>query len=207
MTIDLNGDLWAGTNMPITVCGDGSYCCGIDSSSYPGANADGVGCCQAGQGMRVEDGKLISMDPSKAAPTSSRTSIPLESTLSTTTPKISISQSGSTSSPSTSSSSTIPQPDNLANSTDIGAKIGGVFGGIAGLIIILLATWGVLKAGPRKNVSTLLPNPATEDDRQRLETGSWRPPVEVPAALVAKEKTELDGEWIRELDSIHLSGR
>ena len=71
---DDRGDQWGETNAPVTVCDDGSYCCGNNLSTMRD-NLSGPDCCAAHQGVFLENGGPTSTNPNANASTSSSASI------------------------------------------------------------------------------------------------------------------------------------
>ena len=207
---DTNGDQWAGTTAPITVCGDGSYCCGVNNSAYPEANPNGPECCSAGQGRKIVDGKIALTYPNKSTST--------QSILHTS------SDTSITSSPSHATSPTYSSTPQLEKSTTSNHKdmiVGGVVGGIAGLMLIvlafrcLIAKWSRkrVRKSPRGSTSGDRPKPLDMDPVCEIEapmnptsvgraelTSKWI--FEIPEKSATPEKSELDARWIRELDCL-----
>ena len=70
---DDRGDPWGQMNAPVTVCDDGSYCCG-NTVSYERNYLSGPDCCAANQGVFLENGRPTGINPNANASTSSSAS-------------------------------------------------------------------------------------------------------------------------------------
>ncbi|KAK2729680.1 hypothetical protein CKAH01_02654 [Colletotrichum kahawae] len=100
-----------GTDIVVTKCADGSYCCGN--------NKNATDCCNAGQGVKIVDGQVVTTSSATASG-------------STTT---------STSSSIPTSSSSSAGADSPAPSNNQASVIGGAVGGGFGAVILALAAW------------------------------------------------------------------
>ena len=140
LIVETNGDLWAATTAPITVCDDGSYCCG-DNGYAPKANPNGPVCCSAGKGVWIVDGKTTFMNPNNS--TLNPSSLSSISTSSQSTSLLA--------DPTSAMTTTNPQQNNPSNASKTGAISGGVVGGIAGLAVVVLAVWYFMMKRNRKH--------------------------------------------------------
>ena len=104
------GDPWGQMNAPITVCDDGSYCCG-NNVSWMSNGMSGPACCAAHQGVFLDHGTPTSTRPNANA-------------------SISSSASGAAG---TSGSSSTP-----AKGTPTRVIVTGVIGGLAGSALVIL---------------------------------------------------------------------
>lgn len=102
-----------GTDIVVTKCANGSYCCGN--------NKNATDCCTAGKGVKIVDGEVVT--------TSSATASASGSTITLT----------SFSKPTASSSSA--GADDPAPSNNQAGVIGGAVGGCVGALALALAAW------------------------------------------------------------------
>ena len=67
---DDRGDPWGQMNAPVTVCDDGSYCCG-NTLSYERNGLSGPECCAANQGVFLQNGRpnstIVNANPSNSS--------------------------------------------------------------------------------------------------------------------------------------------
>ena len=106
---NLGGKPWGQMNSPITVCDDGSYCCG-DNVSWVKGGVSGPDCCAAHNGVFLDNGRPTFTRPNADA------SIPSASEAART--------SGLSSTP--------------AKGTPTRVIVAGVIGGLAGSILMIL---------------------------------------------------------------------
>ncbi|KAL8775733.1 MAG: hypothetical protein Q9194_003682 [Teloschistes cf. exilis] len=169
---ELGGQMVVGDER-VTVCGDGSYCCGMGGEASR--------CCREGRGVWIANGTAISRDPSKVVPqtlsSSSTTTTTLQHTQSTRLPP---SSSSTTSQPriqSTSISSSRPTSAPLPNPPPASDKsykrlatlIGGILGGIIVLLLLLAILIYLLRRRHRKNHHK--PRQQPEKEKKAIDEG------------------------------------
>jgi len=178
---DTEGNSWNASAAPITVCADGSYCCGARVSYFPQADPSGPDCCDTYQGKFIVDGKATSSTPNHSGSRASHT------------PK------------STSSA----QPSNFPKSNHTGAIAGGVTGGVAGLVIIMVLIWFSLVRQIRKRAPSSSGHSEVEERKTFTENGSRQTqvealadqaPIEAPTYQIGGKKVELDSRNVLEMD-------
>ncbi|KAL8948179.1 MAG: hypothetical protein Q9222_005612 [Ikaeria aurantiellina] len=176
-----DGDDYASVLTSITTCADGSLCCGNEAE--PGS------CCAEGNGMFIENGKLVK----STSATSSAPAMPS----STTTISI---QATSSSSASTTSTESASDSSSSNTGTIVGGVVAGV-AGIAGIAALALAFWYFIIRRELQRQQILLNG---YEDYQASKHEIWEEqPTETPKEVPANERRgELDTTQLRpELDS------
>ena len=200
----------ADNDVTVTQCSDGSYCCNENANS----------CCAAGQGMFLVNGTTQSANPFVASSTTAPISaIPAISTLHFSLATTSTSPTSTALNPTTTPSQSVP-PTNVAatsptsapaspspvpavsSPSHTGAIVGGIMGGLAGLAIIVAATWFLARRRPfrHRDSETYY---AEMDGHQVLEPVekpvedkkiplAFAPPRELPAGRVSRHGNELE---------------
>ncbi|KAL8709704.1 MAG: hypothetical protein Q9220_005644 [cf. Caloplaca sp. 1 TL-2023] len=177
-----DGDDYANIVTPITTCADGSFCCGNEFD--PGS------CCAEGNGMFIENGKLVK---STSATVSSAASTP------STTTTISVQQPTSSSSASTQSKESASKSD---DSSHTGAIVGGVVGGVAGVAALAFAFWYfIIRRNLQRQQNLLHGYEGYQAGKHELwEEQPTQSPKEVPAnertgeLETTQHRPELDGD-------------
>jgi LPXTG-motif cell wall-anchored protein len=147
----------ADTDYRLTRCiADGSFCCGTPGSKEAGD------CCNAGKGVFLDNLKIVSTKPASQSTSAS----------SSTTPSASA------------SSSTAPSQGPTSNKSNTGAIAGGVVAGVAGITIIALAVWLLMR---RRKRHGLVDNPYQHQ----------------PEAVYVQDKYRYDDEPLGELPAEH----
>ena len=138
------------TDVVVTECGDGSFCCGEDD--------DARKCCEGGLGVRIENGLVVSSGSSSTiAPTTS----------STTNPGIS-----SSSEALTDTTPSPPSPDKRNDKAIIGGAVGGGLG-----VLLLLAGGAAYLIRRRKGANDTIIK--SQDDLSH-DVPVWEKPSELP---------------------------
>ena len=120
---DYLGNVANATEQFVKQCDDGSWCCEaqdppLDQNVLNSTMQSQVdGCCSRGSGVFINNGKVTNVNPSGTATSASATPT-------------------TTQSPSSPTRTSPPQPNNHT-----GAIAGGVVGGVAGLVLIVVATF------------------------------------------------------------------
>ncbi|KAL8887420.1 MAG: hypothetical protein Q9215_004998 [Flavoplaca cf. flavocitrina] len=113
-----DGLMYEDTTTALTVCADGSLCCGGENTT----------CCNRRQGVFVQNGRLVSSLSSSATQTSPPTS---------TNPTATASQNSS----SQGSEDSAPSSSYESARSQTGPIVGGVVGGVAAIAVLSLAFW------------------------------------------------------------------
>lgn len=162
------------TDVRITVCDDGSLCCGSTDSESTKE------CCRQGTGFLIVGGQVV-----KAAQASGSLSSPVSSTLPTSTPSVS--------SDSSNSGATAKASDSGDNKAVI---IGAVLGSVVGVLLIVLAALffrrrrSRSKTPPAEGPLNEVPDAAKPDTLKVAD----RPPIELEAEHHHVYIHEVDGE-------------
>jgi len=162
----VNGTRQGAEDVPITVCNDGSYCCGNTAASES--------CCQNGLGVWIVNGEETSSNPNGSASSNSAIHTATSSILSSTA----LASDAASSSP----SAINPEPK-----TNAGAIAGGVVGGVASLAAISGACLYLLFKRRRASSTHLPPN------SKWLEIDGKNPVVVAPTYPGDIKRTELPG--------------
>ena len=156
----VNGTIEAGSDVQVTQCSDGSYCCGSTANGIASA------CCNGGQGVWIVNGEETSVNPNASAAPSNAPSSTTTSSPSISDPAALASAQSSGQTAVSEAVSSAPQPTTQTLSPaksdkddHLAAKVGGVVGGVIGLALILGACWFFLALKRRQ---TAHPTPMPE---------------------------------------------
>ena len=154
----------ATSGIPLTTCADGSFCCGVNwtISALDDGTSD---CCSRKGGLFLQDGKVTSAIPSASAAraTSATTANPAQSNV-------------------PSSSNLAPTATPAPKSTNTGAIVGGVVGGVAAVAILSLAFWYFMIRRKSRNTIQAQSQPLSQVQgpydmgKQQM----WQEPSEAP---------------------------
>ncbi|KAL6715142.1 hypothetical protein ACLMJK_007405 [Lecanora helva] len=183
----------ASDGVPLTVCADGSFCCGANWT-IPAIKDGTHDCCNRKGGLFLENGKVTTALPLApavgAAPTVSSAAIATSSQSSALSPV-----------------TPTPTPTSAPSSSNTGPIIGGVVGGVAAVAILSLAFWYIMIRRKSRNVHQGAERELTQPSSQSTETyfmgkqQMWQEPSEAPDNRFrageldnAAARMELDGQ-------------
>ena len=165
---DSLGDPWGQMNAPVTVCDDGSYCCG-NNVSWVSNGMSGPDCCAAHQGVFLDHGTPTSTRPNATASNSS-----------------SASGAAGTSGPSSA----------LAKGTLTRVMVTGVIGGLAGSTLVVLGIRLVMiKRKMRAELTAKDPSVLKQPAMIDYVSLGWGP-CEAPTYAGEYMREELAGETV-----------